>query len=103
MSNAVGYAAGALVLATFVMTDMRNLRTVALFSNIAFLAYGALEGIYPVLVLHLLLLPINSLRLLQAYRVGKDIGPRIAKSEPASCAEPALRSSPVAPRDRRSG
>ena len=61
--------ASTLVLMTFVMSDMRMLRIVALFSNIAFIAYGALDHLMPVLSLHVLLLPINVLRLVQIERM----------------------------------
>ncbi len=61
--EALGYLASALVLATFCMRDMRRLRWVAMASNLAFIAYAALADLAPVLVLHLLLLPINVLRL----------------------------------------
>jgi hypothetical protein len=44
---------------------MRWLRTVAIFSNVAFILYGALNWLLPVLALHLLLLPLNVLRLSQ--------------------------------------
>jgi len=59
----VGYLASALVLATFCMRDMVPLRCVAIASNLAFIAYGALADLGPVLVLHLLLLPVNVGRL----------------------------------------
>ncbi len=60
-----GYVASALVLATFTTNDMRLLRVVGICSNIAFIIYGSLGGLAPVLVLHLLLLPLNVVRLLQ--------------------------------------
>ena len=43
LSEMTGLFASALVLATFTMKDMRMLRIVAVFSNIAFIAYGALD------------------------------------------------------------
>jgi len=61
----VGYLASALVLATFCMRGMVALRVTALASNLAFIVYAALAGIDPVLLLHLLLLPMNLLRLFQ--------------------------------------
>jgi hypothetical protein len=60
----LGYLASALVLATFCMRDMRRLRWMAIASNLAFIAYGALADLGPVLVLHLLLLPVNVQRLM---------------------------------------
>lgn len=62
----VGYAASAGVLATFCMSTMVPLRTVAICSNILFVMFGALAHVYPVLLLHLVLLPINGFRLRQA-------------------------------------
>jgi len=62
----VGWLASALVLATFCMRGMVGLRLTAIASNLAFIAYGASAGIDPVLMLHVLLLPLNALRLAQA-------------------------------------
>lgn len=59
----IGYLASALVLVTFCMRDMTTLRCVAIASNLAFIAYGSIAGLGPVLVLHLLLLPVNVWRL----------------------------------------
>ena len=59
----IGYLASALVLATFCMRDMVALRCLAIASNLAFIAYGAMADLGPVLLLHLLLLPVNALRL----------------------------------------
>jgi len=61
--EAIGYLASALVLAAFCMRDMVALRCTAIASNLAFIAYGALADLGPVLVLHLLLLPVNVGRL----------------------------------------
>jgi hypothetical protein len=63
MVNLLGYVASCAVLATFLMRTMTPLRLVAILSNVLFLAYGYVEHIYPVLFLHLALLPINSWRL----------------------------------------
>jgi hypothetical protein len=61
--DSIGYLASALVLATFCMRDMVALRCMAIASNLAFIAYGALADVGPVLLLHLLLLPVNVQRL----------------------------------------
>jgi hypothetical protein len=63
ITNLVGYLASAMVLLTFMAKDIRLLRIIGIFSNIAFIAYGALAWLPPVFCLHLLLLPINVLRL----------------------------------------
>jgi hypothetical protein len=64
----IGYLASLLVLATFSMRNMVSLRVVAIASNVAFIAYGALAGISPVLLLHVVLLPVNALRLAESVR-----------------------------------
>lgn len=64
----MGFAAAGLVLATFCMTSMRALRTIALLSNCAFICYGVAGGLAPVVALHALLLPLNGYCLLQAAR-----------------------------------
>jgi hypothetical protein len=63
MSDFTGYVASTLVLLTFMTKDVRLLRVVAILSNLAFISYGVLAWLPPVLGLHLLLLPINILRL----------------------------------------
>jgi hypothetical protein len=60
-----GYLASLLVLATFYMKTMIPLRSVAIASNLVFMTYGFVQGLYPVLVLHLILLPLNCVRLHQ--------------------------------------
>lgn len=62
----IGYLASVLVLLTFCMRDMLALRAVAIASNVAFITYGALAGIHPVLMLHITLLPMNLYRLREA-------------------------------------
>jgi CRP/FNR family transcriptional regulator, cyclic AMP receptor protein len=69
----LGYAASAAVLVTFCMSTMIPLRVVALASNVLFMSYGYFDQLYPVLVLHALLLPVNALRLVQFYRLVRDM------------------------------
>jgi hypothetical protein len=61
----LGYAASSCVFVTFCMRGMLPLRVVALGSNVLFGLYGFFGHIYPVLFLHVLLLPINAFRLMQ--------------------------------------
>lgn len=68
----LGYLASALVLATFCTRDMVALRAVAIASNLAFIAYGLSAGLDPVLLLHVLLLPLNAWRLAQARQPQAD-------------------------------
>jgi len=67
-SSEIGFVASALVLAAFGMKDMINLRIVAIFSNFAFIAYALVLDLPPVLVLHVILLPLNGWRLAQAFQ-----------------------------------
>jgi fatty acid desaturase len=73
--DAIGFAAAGLVLATFCMRSMRALRWVAIASNLAFIAYGYLGSLAPVLLLHLLLLPVNVYRVTQLYSGHARSGP----------------------------
>jgi hypothetical protein len=61
----VGYIASGLVLLAFTTNEMRPLRIMAILSNLAFIAYGLLDEILPVLALHIVLLPLNVFRLSQ--------------------------------------
>ena len=63
-STIIGYLASGLVLATFWANDLRHLRILAILSNVAFISYGTLVWLPPVLGLHLLLLPLNAVRLM---------------------------------------
>jgi hypothetical protein len=67
-SSTIGYVASALVLAAFGMKDMVNLRIVAICSNIAFIVYGIALSLLPVLILHVILLPLNGWRLMEALK-----------------------------------
>jgi CRP/FNR family transcriptional regulator, cyclic AMP receptor protein len=69
----LGYAASASVLITFCMSTMVPLRTVAICSNVLFASYGAFAHIYPVLILHTILLPVNSVRLYQILNLIKRV------------------------------
>jgi hypothetical protein len=65
----VGWAASATVLATFCMNTMMPLRVLAIISNVLFCAFGAVAHIFPVLILHAVLLPVNVMRLIQIQRL----------------------------------
>ena len=71
-SEIPGFIASALVLMTFAMRDMRLLRMTAICSNVAFIIYGGINGLVPVFVLHLLLLPLNAFRLMESWRTGSN-------------------------------
>jgi hypothetical protein len=71
--DALGYFAALLVLATFSMKTMLPLRITGILSNCAFIAYGYFAAALPVVVLHLILLPLNSLRLYQMWMLVKRV------------------------------
>jgi hypothetical protein len=62
----LGFAAALTVLASFCMTTIASLRSVAIASNVLFIFYGLLGHIYPVFFLHMTLLPINLIKLYRA-------------------------------------
>ncbi len=68
LGSDVGFIASGLVLAAFGMKDIVNLRIVAICSNFAFIAYALLLSLPPVLILHVVLLPLNGWRLAQALK-----------------------------------
>ncbi|MDO9564524.1 MAG: cyclic nucleotide-binding domain-containing protein [Bradyrhizobium sp.] len=68
-----GYVAALLVFLTFYMKTMVPLRLVGILSNCVFITYAYLANLHPVLVLHLILLPLNGLRLRQMLRLTRDV------------------------------
>jgi CRP/FNR family transcriptional regulator, cyclic AMP receptor protein len=73
VAEVAGYIAAVLVFLTFYMKTMIPLRIVGICSNCAFIVYGYLGGLYPVLILHLILLPLNGLRLREMLRLTRQV------------------------------
>jgi putative transposase len=73
-TDLAGWLAASLTFCSFACRDMLALRMLAVLANLAFMAYGAIAGLVPVLVLHMVLLPLNVRRLLQG--AGLDAGAR---------------------------
>jgi len=65
LATSVGYLAATLVFATFCTRRMVPLRALAIASNIAFIGYGYLGELWPILILHVAILPMNTRRLWQ--------------------------------------
>lgn len=61
----LGFAACGATLCTFAQKRMVPMRICAIAANVFFIGYGALGLLYPVLMLHLVLLPLNVGRLFQ--------------------------------------
>jgi len=68
-----GYGAAVLVFLTFYMKTMVPLRVVGICSNCIFIIYGYLGALYPVLILHLILLPLNGLRLREMLQLTRQV------------------------------
>jgi hypothetical protein len=66
IADLLGYVASGLVLVTFSARSIAALRAVAILSNLMFIAYALAAQLPPVLVLHVLLLPLNVWRLWEA-------------------------------------
>ena len=73
ITELTGYLASALVFTTFYMKTMMPLRAVAIASNVAFISYGYVGGMAPILILHVALLPLNLWRLHQTRQLVKKV------------------------------
>jgi len=60
-----GYVGAVFVVLSFVMKTMIPLRVMTILSNVCFIWYSYIEGQYPTLFLHLVLLPLNAVRIYQ--------------------------------------
>ena len=69
----IGYLSSVLVFIAFFMRTMIPLRYVAIASNITFILWSQALNIWPVLVLHTALLPLNVIRLVQIRRMLSQI------------------------------
>jgi hypothetical protein len=74
VDDLLGWVASLLTLITFAQSSMIALRVTAILASVFFIAYGALGHFLPVLTLHAILLPLNSLRLVA--HVGRTIAGR---------------------------
>ena len=69
----VGYVAALSTIGTYSMRTMIPLRVTGIVSNCLFIAYGFFAGVYPPLVLHCILLPLNAQRLYQMLQLVKKV------------------------------
>jgi cyclic nucleotide-binding protein len=69
----IGYTGAALMIAMLAMRTMIPLRAIGICNNILSALYGALAGVYPMLIQHAILLPINSWRLFQMLQLTKQV------------------------------
>lgn len=68
MIDMVGYIASFLVFSTFYVKKILTLRLVAISSNVAFIFYAFASDLYPIFILHSLLLPLNLYRIFELKR-----------------------------------
>jgi hypothetical protein len=61
----VGYAGTAFTVVAYGMRRIVPLRIAAILSSVAFLSYGLLMQSYPLVLMEIMLLPINTYRLLE--------------------------------------
>src|SRR5882672_8466141 len=70
--EALGYLGALVTFGTYSMKRMIPLRMIGICANCVFIAYGLLAPVYPQLVLHGVLLPLNAFRLWEMLRlIGK--------------------------------
>lgn len=65
LSDFLGLFAAAMTLVAFAQTDFARMRVAAIAANLGFVAFGLAAPCYPVLALHLILLPLNVQRLMR--------------------------------------
>jgi hypothetical protein len=73
LATGIGYCASLLVFLTFATKTMVPLRMLGIASNVFFIGYGYLEAAPPILLLHVILLPLNSFRLYQMLNLEKQV------------------------------
>lgn len=71
--NLIGYLASVLMFSTFYMKKMIPLRAVGASANVTFIIYASILNIYPLLILHAVLLPLNITRMIQMMRLVKKV------------------------------
>lgn len=69
----IGYASAALGIIMIAMQTMIPLRVTGIAHNLGQIAFGLLAGIYPTVVQHVILLPINSFRLFEMKRLIRQV------------------------------
>jgi CRP/FNR family transcriptional regulator, cyclic AMP receptor protein len=69
----IGYTGAALMILMLAMRTMIPLRGIGICNNVLSALYGALAGVYPMLIQHTILLPINSWRLFQMLQLTRRV------------------------------
>ncbi len=79
--EALGYVGAVLSIFANSMRTMIPLRCVGIAANIVFISYGLINGVYPTLFLHGVLLPLNTSRFVQMLRLVRSV------KEAAACGD----------------
>ena len=95
-----GYAAVVSSVLTCAMKTMIPLRVVSMVCNSFFIVYGLFGAVYPTLLLNLILLPLNSLRLLQMQRLIRDVEAAASYGDTSIDWLPAVHGPPFRPQGR---
>jgi hypothetical protein len=69
----IGYVAAGLGIVTFAMQTMIPLRVTGIAHNLGQIAFGLLAGVYPTVIQHVVLLPINCYRLIEMCSLIKKV------------------------------
>jgi len=72
LADFFGYVAAALLLGTFSVRTMIPLRILGISSSVAFLIYAYLGSLTPIIILHVILLPLNLYRFVEIFRQTRD-------------------------------
>lgn len=71
--NLIGYLAAVLMFITFFMKKMIPLRALGASANVTFVVYASITHIYPLLILHAALFPLNITRMIQMMNLVKKV------------------------------
>ena len=69
----LGHLGALVIIATYSMKTMIPLRVAGIAGSCIFITYGYLSGTWPVLMLHLVVLPLNSVRLHQMLQLVEKV------------------------------
>jgi hypothetical protein len=73
LPDIIGYVGNVVVIITYSMRTMIPLRILGMCSNAIFLTYAAMLGLFPLLVLNCIILPLNGFRLWQMLRLTRQV------------------------------
>lgn len=93
--EALGYLGAGLSIAASSMRTMIPLRSLALATNVVMLTYAVLAGVYPAVIVNLVLLPLNAMRLHQMLRLVREVNRAASCDLSMDWLKPYMRSRPV--------